>query len=356
MIVERQDASEITARVRAPGQAIAPTVVLYVADAEWSCDCGGKVDPCAHVAAAVIVLSQARQRGDDLGAAHRPRAKVSYRFVESERRLWLRRYLVREGGEEELVGSLSSLVARGAEVTPTHDELTLDRVLSGFRRGHLERERLADILSLLAGCDDVRFEGRPVATSGEPLMPRAVVEDEKTGVVLRIERNPLAFEVVSRGLALQGGTLRPLGQTDLTGEMLEHLPLSRRFVGGELGELVTTVLPEIEKKFPVEVHTKRLPRAGRAEPPRIRMEYSQRDHALSVLPTLVYGNPPRARIDDGKLVHLSGAVPIRDEVAEKHLVHRLRDELNLVFGRRVDLDGKDAARFLARIPRVDGGD
>ncbi len=44
---------EVTLRVRAPGFAIAPTVTLYVDELEWSCDCGGKVDPCAHVTAAV---------------------------------------------------------------------------------------------------------------------------------------------------------------------------------------------------------------------------------------------------------------------------------------------------------------
>ena len=84
------------------------------------------------------------------------------------------------------------------------------------------------------------------------------------------------------------------------------------------------------------------------------MEYSQREHTLSVLPTLVYGDPPRARIDDGKLIHLSGAVPIRDEAGERALIHRLRDELNLVFGRRVDFDGREAARFLARLGAWNG--
>src|SRR5215831_12394440 len=59
--VSRVSASpaEITVRVRAPGNAIAPTVTLYIEDGEWSCDCGGKVDPCAHVAAAAIFASQA---------------------------------------------------------------------------------------------------------------------------------------------------------------------------------------------------------------------------------------------------------------------------------------------------------
>ncbi len=59
---ERSD-GEITLRVRAAGHAIAPTVTLYIGDGEWSCDCGGKADPCAHVAAAVIA-AQAEDSGD----------------------------------------------------------------------------------------------------------------------------------------------------------------------------------------------------------------------------------------------------------------------------------------------------
>jgi len=63
---------------------------------------------------------------------------------------------------------------------------------------------------------------------------------------------------------------------------------------------------------------------------------------LTVFPTLVYGDPPRARVDGRTLVHLNGALPIRDEDAERRLVHRLRDELNLVPGRRVDVVGREA--------------
>ncbi|MEO5729787.1 MAG: SWIM zinc finger family protein, partial [Byssovorax sp.] len=48
----------VTARVRQAGRPVPPTVVLYPADGEWSCDCGGKLDPCAHVAATAIALAQ----------------------------------------------------------------------------------------------------------------------------------------------------------------------------------------------------------------------------------------------------------------------------------------------------------
>ena len=51
-------ATEFVFRVRAPGHAIAPTVTLYPEDGEWSCDCDGKADTCAHAVAAAIQLGQ----------------------------------------------------------------------------------------------------------------------------------------------------------------------------------------------------------------------------------------------------------------------------------------------------------
>ena len=348
--VDASTDAELTARVRAPGQSVAPTVVLYPEGGEWACDCGGKVDPCAHVAAAAITVSQAQQRGEDLGRSAPSRAKLSYRFVRKDRALFLERYMVSDGVETRLTETLATLILRGeTRVSPTHEEVKLDRILAGFRKGQVEVSRLGDVLSALSDCDDVRFEQTPVRASGERVAPRAILVDEKGGITLRIERDPSISDVVSPGLALVGPTLRALAETQLTGEMLERLPLSRRVAPEQLGELVTDVLPEIQKKLNVEIRSKRLPQMSHGDRPRIRMEYSQREHALSVLPTLVYGQPARARIDDGKLVHLSGAVPIRDEAAERRLVHRLRDELNLVFGRKVDFAGREATRFLTRL-------
>ena len=48
-------------------------------------------------------------------------------------------------------------------------------------------------------------------------------------------------------------------------------------------------------------------------------EVEQDGDRLLVFPTLVYGDPPRARVDGSALVHLGGALPIRDEDAERQL-------------------------------------
>src|ERR1700722_18274407 len=75
------NADELTFRVRAPGHAIALTVTLYVEGPEWTCDCDGKVDPCSHVAAAIIAYTQAAERGESMptGPAARP-ARLVYRL------------------------------------------------------------------------------------------------------------------------------------------------------------------------------------------------------------------------------------------------------------------------------------
>src|SRR5258708_5643006 len=62
-------ADELTFRVRAPGHAIALTVTIYVEGPEWTCDCDGKTDPCAHVAAAIVACAQAAERGEAIPRA-----------------------------------------------------------------------------------------------------------------------------------------------------------------------------------------------------------------------------------------------------------------------------------------------
>jgi superfamily II DNA or RNA helicase len=348
--LESSRGTEKVLRVRVTGRTVAPTVVLYPEDGEWTCDCAEKVDPCQHVVAAAIALGQAEETGGSLAAPEKPSAKLRYRLVREEYGLTLERWVAEGERMEPLAASLASLTARGdVPFSPTHEDMKLDIIMSSWRRGLVPETRLAEVLSLLAGSSEVWFETRAVRASGDRLVPLAHVEDDRDGVVLRIERDPSVTEVLAPGLALVGNVLRPLAETQLTGSSLERLPLTRFFAPNELGELVTEALPQLEKRLTVDVRTRRLPLTGKAEQPRVQMQYAQEGHALTVLPTLVYGSPPRARIDEGKLVHLEGAVPLRDLAAEHNLVHRLRDELNMVFGRRVGFDGKEAVRFLERL-------
>ena len=155
---------------------------------------------------------------------------------------------------------------------------------------------------------------------------------------------------MAHGIVRVGGTLRPLRETDLTGERLEKLPAERHFPEGELATLAGEVLPALEGRLEVRVRTSRIPgRSASRVRPRILFELSQGFHALSVLPLVVYGDPPAARVDGDKLVHLGGEVPVRDIAREKTLVADLRDKLSLTVGRRVDFEGKEAIRFAERL-------
>src|SRR5438552_2723012 len=64
VLVESRDDEEIVARVRAPGRTVAPTVILYPSEREWDCDCGGRVMPCEHIAAATIFVGPPAESGE----------------------------------------------------------------------------------------------------------------------------------------------------------------------------------------------------------------------------------------------------------------------------------------------------
>jgi len=347
-------ASEVTLRVRARGHAIAPTVTLYSEEGEWSCDCGGPVDPCMHVVAAIIAKKDGTTQAEATTAA--PSAtppRLVYRLGSRGASLTVNRFLVYPDGREEPVLGLASLIAAGKlprELTPTHDDLSIDRMLASSRRDVLPLARLPALLGALASAEHVTLDGAKVTTSGELLVPHAVVDDAPAGgFTLTLKRDPAITAVVTEGVARCGDTLRPLGETAATGYSLERLPLTRVFSREQQADLVTVVLPEIETRLKVSIRTKRLPKTTTKARPRIFLDLSHHGHALSVLPLLVYGDPPLLRIDGDVATALADDAPVRRLDEERALVRKLREELHLVTGRRVDLDGAEAAAFALKL-------
>jgi hypothetical protein len=166
-------------------------------------------------------------------------------------------------------------------------------------------------------------------------------------------------QVVAGGIVLCDdddgrATLHRLVETEMTGLRLQNLPIRRSFSGAEMGELVTVVLPDLARRAVVDIQSNRLPPVARDLAPRVVLDLDQIEGGLSVLPTLVYGAPPVARIDAGKLVYLRGPVPLRDVPAEQRVVERLRTELDLVVGRRTSFDARDAPRFVEKLKRWRG--
>ena len=349
VVLERQSDQELVVRVQPPGQPLYSTVVLYAQDLEWTCDCPAPTDPCQHVAAAVIAAHHSAERGEALPSAAEASAEIVYALRRAgPGELRLERYVV-SGGKRTLLEGTVLAAAQKYGVRPGPRDLTVDRIVTAAVRGVLRTAIWPSLLEALSGAK-VELDGKSLRADPEPLPPRARVFDEGTAVVLLVERSPELGEVMVPGLARCGDSLRPLGNPDLTGFKLERLPLKRRFEQTEIAQLLSDALPALEAKMPVLIESSRLPRRTRERPaPRLAFELDNTAHTLSVLPLLVYGDPPRARVDAGKLVHLGGDVFERDPAAERMLVDRLRDELNLVPGRRVDFDGVEADRFASRL-------
>ncbi len=349
VVLERQSDQELVVRVQPPGQPLYSTVVLYSRDLEWTCDCPAPTDPCQHVAAAVIAAHHAAERGEALPTAAETSAEIVYALRRAgPGELRLDRFVV-TGGKRTLLEGTVLAAAQKYGVRPGPRDLTVDRIVTAAVRGVLRTAIWRSLLEALSGAK-LELDGEALRADSEPVNPRARVFDDGTAVVLLIERSPELSEILVPGLARCGDTLRPLGNPELTGHKLELLPLRRRFEPGEIGQLMAEALPALEAKLPVVIESSRLPRRTRERPaPRLSFELDNSAHTLSVLPLLVYGDPPRARVDAGKLVHLGGDVFERDPAAERQLVERLRDELNLVPGRRVDFDGVEADRFASRL-------
>jgi len=352
--LEKRQGAEYVFRVKPAGRPVAYTVYLTPDDA-WECSCDGAFDPCEHVVAAAITLST---QGDNVATTAQAWTRLVYRFTRVEGGLTVARELLHaDGRREPLPGSLQSMMANGqvGALQVENGDLLADRVLERPWRGALPPERLDGLLGLLESAKNILLDGQPVAFSSEVVLPRVKVEDADGDVVVTIHADPRVTEVVSRGVARCGDVVCKLGETALTGAALEHLPSVRRYAAKDVGELMSRVLPELARRFPIDNHSRRLPRIDRTLKPRIELELAQLDTGLSALPTLVYGSPPCARVDAGTLKHLGGPLPLRDETAEARVVQHLREELNLVPGRRTVFSGPELARFVDRLQRFRGG-
>lgn len=346
---EARSIDEWSFRVRLPTDAIAPRVILYPGDQEWDCDCDRPTDPCEHVAACSIAAVDPVSFENLFSETSQLRS-LRYEFRKDKRGLLLERSLVSGAGTRWLEASLEELLegpSADPDFEPTGPDVSVDLLLGG-EGGLVPRGRVAKILQALVGVEGVFVEGRPVRVSAEPVRPRATVFDSGPDQVeLRIEVGPEVTHQLAAGLVCVGDSLRPMAEGLRFGQSWEQLPYRRRFGRGKMGDLVTRILPALEKEADLHIESSHLPTRDRRLEPWIEFCIENRESGLDVQPRLVYGKPPLARIQDGKLRLLGDTVPMRQEAAEKNLVLQLRAELNLVPGRWAHFTADDGARFLS---------
>jgi hypothetical protein len=244
------------------------------------------------------------------------------------------------------------------ELSPSQGDLNVDRVLQPGTT-MVPREIAGSVLRTLAAAQNLELDGKSVISSTELLRPSCTLSHECTrsgadAFDVELRADPRITEVVASGVALAGDTLHELADTDVTGVKLEHLPSKKRYAGADVLTLVTEVLPELRKRFAVSIQTDRLPELVSGILPRIRLQVEQVADCLTVFGTLVYGDPPLARIDSGRLVHLGGAIPQRNESAEQRAVAETRHLLGLTPGTPLRAQGHRAIELAQRLEQWDG--
>jgi superfamily II DNA or RNA helicase len=271
-------------------------VLLWPADGDWSCACG--LDACAHAAAVAITRSS--------GAV--VESKVASIIYKLERR---------KSGLAILRELPPDAVRRDADNE-------LNRLFAGWwGRDAVPKGLWATALGLLAGCA-CTLDGKAIRTAGKPVMPRVLVEDKDPGFRVRLVRAPGIDEAFLNGVVRMGDTLRPYMEPELAADLRQRLIVGIDVPFAEGRKLVTTMIPQLEALLEVDVRTGRLPKV-RDVPPRLVWESRQDGSITRLVPRIVYGQPAFARLEHGKLVLLGSELPVRDEVAERRLLHLLEE-------------------------------
>jgi len=354
VVGERAEGDEVAVRVATKGGMIARNVRLFLDDAQWECTCGAAV--CEHAAAAVIALKRAHDEGRSLPVPTHTSGTIAYRFLPGSGGLAVERG-IRVGDAfhpfEATLAALSSGKVPGPPFTARQADLAAELALGTHRRGAVPRAIVAKLLRALAGCDDVSLGDAPIRTSATPVGPRVAIDDQGDGFRVALEDDPEISEVFANGIARCDRTLRPVSEPKLTGRELHEFSAGRHFGPESWNELVTEVLPALRGRVAVDVRTARLPAIERI-PPRIAVETRRDGATLTVLAVLVYGDPPQARVDGGKLVHLQGALPLRDDRAEQREVRHLAARLGLAPGVPAVVSGAQAVALVAKLSAWDG--
>lgn len=350
VIGERAGAGEVLVRVALRGGLISRTVTLWPEDVDWECSCGG-ARGCEHAAAAVIAVRRAGEAGEALPRPRWQTGTIGYRFSRGPGGISLERGVRTDERWHPFEATIAALAERRVEAPPftaSQADLAVELALGTHRRGPIPRPLVERILAGLSRAEGITLDGVPVGASGKPAMPRVVVENQDEGFRVFLEDDPEVTERFANGFALCGTTLRPTAEPALTAREREDLSRGVSFAPGEVARLVTEVLPSFRNRMPVDVRTERLPKTE-VEPPRVAFEVADQGDALRVLATIVYGDPPRARVDGDRLVHLGGTVPLRDPRAESRLAVRLGADLGLAPGVPEVFAGEEAVRAAERL-------
>lgn len=337
------------------------TVSLSEESEVWQCDCGSDEDPCRHVIAAVLNLRQGGQQRTTTRSAAPIAAQIVHAFQRQGGVLSFERH-IRRGDVREVVGSsLRSFLAQssqrggvGSAIAATEHELRVDHIFLSKYSGVLDARTMQMLLPALSRVGVVELDDEPVQVSRELLAPRIVVLDEGEGFRVQQRLAAATSEVFRNGAALCDGVLSAIQLGDISPEDEALVSGAGMLIPRERGpELVGAIIPRLQEKLEVEVRTTRLPRAVKVSP-RLVVDALADDKgvSLTVIPRIVYGDPPIAEVRGGKISYLAvDKVPLRNQVHELALAREVTTRLHLVLGEGKVFTGEQAVRL---VPQLNG--
>ena len=372
---------EIIVRVLIKNRPISSRVMLWPDEGDWGCDCDSSDDPCAHVAAVVIAIK--RQGLELAGVAADPEPKTSasgtsttsvplevpeihYRFLRGPQGLLLERWIVKGSFEKKLENSnLAALVAgiqsgrvNFPQIPATRVDFEVDHLLATAGKSYLDRRTLLNLMRSFENAPHVTLDGKPLKVSPQTIGIQARLIEDGEGFRLQRFQNAAVQENFGNGIVLSNGSLRCVEHSRLTPSQQDLLTSAGRYFGPqEAARLVLEILPELEKKIPLEVLTSKLPKTREMQPSlQLVLESVDRGARMSVLAKLVYGSPVVAQVNAGQLQMLDAEFSkrnllIRNENSERQLLQRLQTTLQLQTGRRVELQASDAIDFVKKLPK-----
>ena len=359
---------EVVLRVAEPNARVAFTVHVWPEEPDWSCDCPIEHETCPHAVAAVIALANARTRSGPTAlprAGERPdgitpdagikrsAATIGYRLQRQRRGFSLGRVTVRLGEETPLRENLSERKRSDWDIVlSTEKDQEIEQVFRGRWGEVCPREMVSRLFHALQDAPDLTLDGAPITVSPEPVVPHGLVDDDPDpgnpgGFRLRIVRDPNITEVLGNGTVRCGEVLRPIGRGNLTAAQRNALTRGIQYSVDEVRKLVAESLPVLRERIPVVVRTRRLPKTL-DDKPRLVIENEEKGDNLVVCATIVYGDPPTARVERGEIEVFGSVVPIRNKRAEDRLIREAGEDLGLAVGLERVFNGESAVRFVER--------
>lgn len=349
----------VTVNIISQESAVQPIVTLFVEDQDWQCTCSSDESPCHHVAAAIIAIRRAREKGQELPAAAETTGRLEYQFYTQDQRLLLRRIITGSGDSQPLMSTLSALTTgriKGPKLISTPADMEIDVIIGSDRSGSVALRQIPRLLRLLLDGDcTVRLDGQAVTLSPEPAGMKIMITDDGPGIRVQARPSENLKKIYNNGYAVLGpGVLHPAVLPESSQYMADLLRAGIFYGRQSFGSFVSDILPELQLKYPVSIKSNLLPKQGYNKP---TIELNLADcypAGMQVTVSIVYGDPVDTRITDGRIKNFGNRVSIRSPDEELFLKDELWRSVNLEPGPPVLLPPPEALALVAKLARFKG--